>query len=81
MTSGTRTNICPKLSGAGILLLLLAGCNSEPPAGAGAPPLTVKPIGPASPDPLEKIKKDLTTPTIIKPTQPAAPPAPPEKTQ
>jgi len=62
----------------------MAGCNSEepaPPTSTGASTVTVKPIPPASSGPLEEIKKDITTPTIIKPTQPAAPPAAPAKTQ
>jgi hypothetical protein len=84
MTPGFHTNDLSKLTGAAILLVLMAGCNSEeqaPPANTGAPPVTVKPIAPASPGPLEEIKKDITTPTIIEPNQPAAPPAAPAKTQ
>jgi hypothetical protein len=84
MSTEIRTNTWPGLTGAAILLLVMAGCNSgeqTPPAGTGAPPVTVKPILPASPGPLEEIKKDVTTPTIIKPTQPAQAPAAPAKTQ
>jgi hypothetical protein len=84
MTPGFHTNDLSKLTGAAILLLLIVGCNSgepAPPAGTGAPPVMVKPIPPASPGPLEEIKKDITTPTIIKPTEPTVPPAPPAKTQ
>ena len=84
MSPALRPSTWPRLTGAAVVLLLIAGCNSgepAPPAGTGNPSVTVKPIPPASPGPLEEIKKDVTTPTIINPISPRRPLVAPPKTQ
>jgi hypothetical protein len=74
MTPILRIRTSSILSSMAFLLFLVAGCNTEQ-----EKPIEVKPIAPATPAPIEDLKKDLTTPTIIKPNQPPAPAAEPKK--
>ena len=84
MTLKHRVRELLVLSGMALSLVFAAGCNTSeslPGGGPGASPIVVSPGTPSKPGPIEDIKKDITTPTIIKPDQAPAPAAAPPKTR